>query len=675
MAEVIGGRITKITDNPLKTQWMKGCARGYNAAKLTYHPERLLKPLMRTGPDATLKECSWDDALDFTAEKLLEIKDSYGPEAVIRLGGSGSCRGALHNTSTLAKRFLNLFGGYTETTGSYSSAAVSFATPFVYGTSNAAIDAGTLTYSELIILWGANIAETRFGPALLSRLKEAGSRGVRIIVVDPRKSRTVRSLDAEWVRIKPGTDSAMMAAVICELDKRKALDYEYIEKYCSGFEEFNSWLKLAPVKNAQWASDICGTEVSDIIRIVDAYSQSHPVALIPGLSIQRTLGGEDAARLAMVLQSVTGNTGIKGGSSGANIWGPMPHPRCGKLGQLPEDYAVAAQPIRKRLIPVYTWADRILDDSLSPPIRAAYNCGGNYLVQGADTLRSRRAFKSLDFSVTHDLFMTPTAAESSVVLPAADFTERSDIVFPEGNFLLYSAKAVEPPSGVKTDYEIFTLLSERLGFKEEFTGGRDETGWLRHFMQNSEISDPEEFMSRGIFYGNEHERVGLSEFVKDPEANPLQTPSGKIEICSAPYEKAGGSPFPVYTDFKEEGMFSLITPHSFLKINSQFANVPSMTDRNSGILINSSDAAALNISDGKPVILSRNEAKIRIKARLTDDIISGTLCLEAGTWPDISADMCTDTAGCPNMLTSSEPTMPSGGARTHSTFVKIEREA
>ena len=104
--------------------------------KAAYAPDRLLKPLIRTGlrGSGDYKEVSWDEALDYVAAGLRKIKGTFGSESISFLGGSRSCRGAIHNTSSLTQRFLNMFGGYTQTYGNYSSAASDFVTPYVFGT-------------------------------------------------------------------------------------------------------------------------------------------------------------------------------------------------------------------------------------------------------------------------------------------------------------------------------------------------------------------------------------------------------------------------------------------------------------------------------------------------------------------------------------------------------------
>ena len=200
LAYVEDGRITKIRDNPLGGQYMSGCVRGFQMMRVQHAPERLKKPLIRTGPKGSgqFKAIEWPEALDHVAQRLADIKERYSNEAILRLGGSGSYRGALHSTSLLTKRFLSLFGGYTETYSSYSSAAATFATPFVLGTGLAGIDAGTLQDSNLIVLWGANIVDTRLGCEMEARIREAKARGIDVIV---KRNHVIPQLKSKIMRI------------------------------------------------------------------------------------------------------------------------------------------------------------------------------------------------------------------------------------------------------------------------------------------------------------------------------------------------------------------------------------------------------------------------------------------------------------------------------------------
>ena len=320
VASIEGGRVVRVSDNPLRPPGMRGCARGYRSPRVLYHPERLTLPLRRVGPRGSgrFQEISWNEALERVSGRLEDVRARHGPQAVLRLGGSGSCRGALHNTSQLTQRFLSLFGGFTGSYDSYSSAAESFVIPHVFGTPEIGVDPDTLAESRLVILWGANVVDTRFGCLLEGRLKALRRKGTPIVVVDPRRSRTVEHLADRWVPLRPGTDAALMAGVLHELLARGAVDREVAARVSAGFDALEGSILGTgggEPKSPEWAEALCGTPARSIREFAALYGSCKPAALISGLSIQRTLGGEEAVRMAVALQVATANLGIPGRGS------------------------------------------------------------------------------------------------------------------------------------------------------------------------------------------------------------------------------------------------------------------------------------------------------------------------------------------------------------------------
>jgi anaerobic dimethyl sulfoxide reductase subunit A len=678
-ATVRRGRLLRIRDNPLRPPTMVGCQRGYRTPHVVYAPDRVLRPLLLDGPRGSgrYREASWEEALELVARKLLEIRGRHGAQAVLCLGGSGSCRGALHNTELLTRRFLALYGGCTLTTGGYSSAAERFVAPYLFGTLHTGLDSATLQHSKLVLLWGANVVDTRFGCELENRLRELRRGGVEVIAIDPRRSRTAARLASRWIAVRPGTDTALMAAVLHELLVGQLVDREFIARFSVGFEELERYVygeQDGQPKTPDWAEAVCGTPAAEIRWLSETYGRVKPAALIPGLSIQRTLGGEEAVRMAAALQVATGNVGRPGGSTGGNIWGRLPRPVCGSL-PVPEPPAGAGGG-NPATIPVYRWADAVLEGrsgGYPSEIRAVYNVGANYVCTGSDVAKNVRAFQSLQFAVCHDFFLTPTARHCDVVLPATTFLEREDIVFPEGNYLFYSAKAIDPVGHSRNDYDIFWDLAERLGFGEAFSEGREASQWLQEILSSSEVADAEEFRRTGIHQGREQMRTALSEFISDPQAHPLATPSGRIEISSAAYGRLGFCASPVYRGAPPDPRhpLSLITPHARHRVNSQLSNDAWFGSREPQRLwLNPRDAAPRGIAEGAEAEVRSPQGRVRVRVRVTGRIMPGVACLLAGAWPAIDGEGV-DRAGAPNLLTSTTPTEPSQGSRTHSVAVEV----
>jgi anaerobic dimethyl sulfoxide reductase subunit A len=382
-------------------------------------------------------------------------------------------------------------------------------------------------------------------------------------------------------------------------------------------------------------------------------------------------------RMSAVLQAATGNAGVPGGSTGGNIWGRLPGPRCGHLPAKPGADAGAAGGGTPPAVPVYQWADAVLEGragGFPSDLRAAYNLGGNYLCQGSDVRKSQRALGGLELVVCHEQFLTTTARWSDVVLPATTFLEREDIVFPEGNFLFYSHRAIAPVGQSRNDYDILRSLAERLGFEAAFSEGRDETAWLELFLARSEVPDPERFRRTGVYAGTEQERTAFSDFIADPLGHPLDTPSGRIELASAEYARTG---FPAVPEFRgpapdPQHPLALITPHARFRVNSQFSNDRELRAREpQALAMNPADAGRRGVADGAIVRVFSPQGQVRVLARITEHIMPGVVSLAAGVWPELD-EHGADTAGSANLLTCTQPTLPSRGARTHSVWVEVQ---
>lgn len=709
LASVTGGRVTRIGNNPAGGRYLKGCVRGFQAWRQQRAPDRLIRPLVRSGPRGSgrFRETTWDEAVRLVADGLARVRERHGDASILALGGSGSCRGALHHTDRLTARFLNLTGGHVEQTSTYSDAAIRHTQPVVLGTGPAGVDPAMLRHSGMIVLWGANLVDCIMGCEWRARVREAGRRGVPVVVIDPRRTTTARLLGTEWLPIRPGTDSALMLALLHELISGDVVEEAFVATHANGYELLRRRvLGLAeesgpdPLPTAscddvagvslpdgsatrgpldagpppgtaatpEWAAGICGVPAERIRAVARAWAEHRPVALIPGLSIQRTVGGEDAVRLAIALQTVTGDLGRPGGSSGGATWGGLPGPRVGRI-PVPANPAAAG-------IACNDWADAVLRGRAGgypADIKAAYDTGGNYVVQGADVATSMRAMLQLEFSVCHDLFLTTTARYCDVVLPATHWLERSDIVFSLADYLLYSHRVAEPPGRARDDYDIFADLAEASGRGGEFTEGLDEEGWLRRFLDGSEVEDPEAFRRTGIHWGADRERMGLAAFAADPQAAPLATPSGRVELAGAACVAAGLSAVPAARVLSQEPgrPLRLVTPKSALRVHTQLAAIPWFRERDDRTLwINPADAAARGLGDGDVVLVTSERGGVRCPCRVTDDVLEGVVSLLAGIEPEFDEDGY-DTAGSANVLTSAEPTLPSRGARLHSTTVEV----
>jgi anaerobic dimethyl sulfoxide reductase subunit A len=676
-ARVENGRVVKVTNNPAAGPYLKGCRRGFAMPLELYAPGRLLTPLIRDGERGSgrFREASWDEALRITAEKLNQIRSKHGGSAVLNLGSAGTTS-ALHGTPQLLGRFLNLFGGATKLTGSYSSGAANFILPYLLGDDwrVSGSDPATMQYSEMIILWGANVLEARLGTEIDARLAEAKRRGARIVVVDPRRSQTARRMSAWWIPIRPGTDAALMLAVLFVLLTENRVDRAFVAAHSVGFEKLERSVTGADggqPRTPEWAQGICGVPAAEISRFARAYAAAKPAMLLPGYSIQRVFAGEEPFRLAVALQVATANFGIRGGSTGS-LNNRLPTPRVGTL-PVPR---IAGQPA----IPVVRWPDAVLEGTRGgypSDIRAIYNVGSNFLNQGSDVRKNVRAFKAVEFAVCHEIFMTPTARHCDIVLPAAHSLEKEDIGIPWlGNFLTYKRAAVPPPGSARTDYDILSELADRLGLGQAFTEGRSAQEWVQYFLDQSEVVDHDRFRESGIYLAPEQERVGLAEFSADPLRHPLRTASGKVEIASARYQKETGFPeAPTWQAPPSDARFPLLllTPKSPYRTHSQGSDVPDIRRAAAHALeMHPADASAREIADGTRVRAWNDQGEAFVPVRLTDDLTQGVVCLPEGVWVELDAEG-RDIAGSANMFTSTQGTAPGVSCIMHGMGIEVTR--
>lgn len=675
LASIDGDRVVRITNNPAGGRFVKGCRRGFDLPLEQRAPGRILTPLIRNGERGAgqFRTATWDEALDLIAARLGDIRARYGADAVLNRASAGVL-GALHGTPALGSRFLSLFGGYTRLTGNYSNAAAMFVLPYVLGDdwARSGWDAATMQHAQMIIMWGANVLETRLGSEVPQRLMQAKKRGAQVVVVDPRRSATVQHAATWWLPCRPGADAALMLAVLHVLVSEDLVDRPFIAAHSVGFPDLERYVlgnDGATARTPQWAAGICGVEAGEIVRFARAYAAAKPAMLFPGYSIQRVFGGEETFRLSVALQVATGNFGVRGGSTGS-LNNRLPTPR---VGSLPP---VAAPGVRPA-VPVLRWPDAILQGragGFPTDIHAAYFLGSNAVNQGGDVRKAMAAMARLDFAVTHEVFMTPTARWCDVILPATTALEKEDIGIPWlGNYLLYKPQALAPSGQARSDYDALWDLAQRMGFGEAFSGGRTAAQWMTRFIEKSEIPDAEAFRRTGVYFAPEQERVGLADFAADPARHPLRTPSGKVEIASAAYAAAAGAPaIPVWRQPPGDKRYplSLVTPKSPNRTHSQGSNVAALRRREPHALsMHPADAARRGIVDGAPVHILNAQGTSQVRVHVTDEVMPGVVSLPEGIWADIDGQL--DLAGSANVLTSTDGTSPSTGCIMHAVAVEV----
>ena len=725
-------------DDSLLGRQIRACVRGRNMRQRVYNPDRIKVPLKRrpgtARGDGKWDEISWDEALDLFAGELRRCIDEYGNESVFSVYGSGVWNAHLES-SALFHRLFNLLGGSLGYYGNYSYSQIGTITRFHYGApdeqmSNSFED--SITNGRMLVLWGNNPQETRMsgGGNTFTSLEAARTAGLRVAVVDPRHSDSVAVLADQWISPRPGTDTALIAGMIHHLLARNLHDQEFLDTYCVGFDEqhmpegvpaglsYRSYIEgTGPdgvEKTPEWAAEITGVPAQQIRDFAVDLASNTPVNITQGWGPQRHANGENQARAIYLLSNVLGQVGIPGGGTGGREGYFWPKTSWFPAGENPVSASISN----------FGWTDAIERgeemtaeadgvrgaDRLTTGIKFMLEFGGNMLAsQHADNNRTREIIRDeskCEFICVIDNQFSRSAELADLVLPDTTTAERWDLVPSEYTgdmaYLIMCEPAIKPLHQSRPAYDIAADIAERMGVGREYTEGRTLEGWGRHLHETenrkavADMPSFDEMRTKGVhrYYDPNGMAVPLRSFREDPDANPLDTPSGRIEIFSEelhemskkwkfnnarPGDKV--SSIPEHLDTWEGAVearnnpkfpIQLIGHHFKSRVHSTYGNLSNNREAHPQVLwLNTTDAAARGIKNGDIVGIFNDRGRVHIKARVTPRIMPGVASLPQGAWNQIDENGV-DHGGSVNTLTSLHWTPVSKGNCQHTTLVQIE---
>ena len=544
LAKVNEGRVVKLEGNP-ENPHSKGklCARGQSGLMNTYDPDRVLTPLVREGKrgEGKFRTASWDEALDIVAEKMLQIKSKYGPEAMVF--------SSTHNLSQVSfENLLNSFGSPNYgTQRSLCFNAMIVANLMTYG-----MEEPGRKYDELkyIILTGRNLTEA-ISTSETSELMDALARGAKVVYLDPRFTKTA-SKATEWCPIKPGTDLAFHLALINVIIKEKRYNQKFIDQYTVGFDEL---AQATSTYTPEWAAPLTGIDANVIHRIAQEFSDAAPFALAHnGWRTSNFINSFPTQRAITILNALVGNWGISlfpaGGEGGGGLGKPAqpPYPRVSamRLDGVPWKYPF----VPFKLGVFQQMRDTILEGK---PYQAHgwFIARQNPVLSLPDRQRTLEAFGKMDFIVVVDIFLNDSAWFADVILPEASYLERYDPFNVVEDKAWIRQPVIEPQGEAKSALWIYKQLGERLGL-EDYYQYTDEIDYLNQ--QLAPLGIPlDEVRLRGY--------AELPGAASETEGYAWMTPSGKIEISSSTLKNGGFDAVPVWVEPVQppEDSFYLLT--------------------------------------------------------------------------------------------------------------------
>lgn len=665
---------------------------------------------------------SWEEAFNLASTELVRVKNEYGNAAMYAGSYGWASAGRFHHAKSQINRFFNLFGGFTSSYQSYSYAAAQTLLPHIIGldlystlvehTSWDALSAEC----ELIVMFGgmplknSKVSAGGVGKHVTEKgLKKCIDNGVNFINISPLKSDAPNFLQAEQIAIRPNTDTALMLSLAYIMIKDDSYNKDFIKKYTVGFDEFSDYV-MGRKNNAEcspdWAAGITGIPVDSINKLAENII-SKKTLISMTWSLQRASRGEQPLWMGITLAAMLGYIGTAEGGFGFGY--SCVNSTGDSFTKIPWKSLPQGQNKVKDFIPVARVTDMLENPGSEfsydgkklhyPDIKLIYWAGGNPFHHQQDLNRLVKAWQKPDTIIVNEIWWNSQARHADIVFPANTALERNDIMLnPRDPTIVANTKAMKSFGDSKTDYDIFSGLASKLGFGELFTENRNEMDWIKFIWNESskiceeyKINLPEfsEFWNNGFFEvpTSENKKVLLKEFYQDPITNPLNTPSGKIEISSKTIASFNLSDCPSHPQWLEpyewlgkvdKYPLHLISNQPTHRLHGQLDNaISSQNGKIAGrepVLINSKDADKRGIKSGDIVVLSNDRGSVLAGAEITDDVMPGVVVLSTGAWFDPDEDISLDRHGNPNVLTKDVGTSSlAQGPTSHTTLVEMKK--
>lgn len=709
---------------------------GHGIVDVIDNPTRITAPMVRkswfeTGPGSAPEkrgndpfvEIDWPQANKLVAAELDRVIKQFGNESIFAGSYGWASAGRFHHAPGHLHRFLNCIGGYTKSVNTYSFAAAEVIVPHVIGSFRNYIYDQTSwvsvrDHADLFVAFGGvPLKNGQIGQGGLGRhiqrdsILAAHANGVRFVLVSPLREDMVDDVNADWFAVRPNSDTALMLALCHVLLTEDLHNKDFLDRYCVGFDRFAAYLIGGDgheAKSPEWAASLCGIEAARIRDLARSMVGSRTM-LSFSWSLTRQAHGEQPFWAGITLAAMLGQIGLPGGGFG------LGYSAVNTVGSHIRRLPVAAMPQGHNKVETFIPVARIADMLLNPGGRFNYNgqayefpdikliywAGGNPFHHHQDLNRFLTAWQKPDTIIAHEWCWNALAKHADIVLPATTTLERTDIAMsPMDNYFVSMQQAIDPVGTSRDDFDIFRGIARELGVESAYTEDRDAEAWQRWLYDVSkqaaaetgvELPSYDAFRDAGWFKldAPDSAHVMMADFRADPVANPLATPSGKIEIWSETiagfgYDDCAPHPTwyapPEWLGSADRGTrLHLLGHQPTARLHSQLDHGAVSRDAkingHEPVKINPQDATARDIKDGDIVRLWNSRGSCLCGAIVSDVVMPGVLIVSTGAWfdPDPQAGI-----GCkhgnPNVLAPDVGTSKlAQGPAAHSCLVNIER--
>ncbi len=644
------GRAVRVKGDPANPFTHGGlCVKVAHYEKRTYHADRLLFPMKRTGRkgDGKFQRISWDEAIDTVAARLAAVAKE-DPQCILPYSYAGTM--GLLQGGSMDRRFFHRLGASLLDRTICSSAGM-FGMRYTVGAS-VGTNPETVDQAKYILIWGSNIITSNIH--LWRYILKARSQGARIVTIDPLRTRTGEQSD-EHIPIMPGTDGALALGMMHIILRDALQDQDYIDRYTLGFDELKARVREYPPSRV---ARITGISEDTIERITHEYATNSPAFIRVNYGLQRHAGGGMAVRNIFCLPALLGSWRYPGGGAMLSTSGFFPF----KYAVLERPDLIQGQP---RTINMSRLGEALT--RANPPVRAMVVYNTNPGAVAPDQQRVLEGLRREDlFTVVLEHFQTDTADYADILLPATTQLEHFDLHRAYGHtYVMLNTPAIQPLGECKPNTEIFRLLAGRLGLEDPCFKDSDED------MARQALAS-----LNGITLEDLHEKGWIPLGIGDaPFAQGgFPTPSGKCEFYSERLKDL--DPLPAYIPPREDRLSNpelakkfplvLISPPAHHFLNSTFVNLFQDKEIGPTLEIHESDAALRQIRTGSPVQIFNDRGNFLAKAVVTDRTRAGVVCAPSIWWNKLVPG-----GRNANSTTSEEITDIGGGATFYDNLVDV----